>query len=46
MIEWAKEAKRRVFKRKNRLGNELKFYNILRQNYLNLKSLYEILQVR
>jgi hypothetical protein len=45
MIEIAREVKQKVFTRKNSLKNEIRFFNIVRQNYLLLKNLYSTLDV-
>ena len=43
MKKWAHQAKNRVFNKKYNLNNEIKFYRALRQNFLTLKSLYDVL---
>ena len=46
MVEWAKRAKIRVAARKYALKSEFNFYNILKSNCQQLKSLYNTLQLR
>ena len=43
VVEWAKEAKQKIALKKIRFSNELKVYNMVRQNYLALKGLYDTL---
>lgn len=43
VVDWAKEVKKRVAKKKMKFSNELKVYNLIRQNYLTLKGIYEAL---
>jgi hypothetical protein len=43
VVGWAKEVKQRIAMKKIRFSNELKVYNLVRQNYLALKGLYDTL---